>query len=305
MRHTLLWLTAAATLITTLGVTSPAHATLMAFRQLVASNPNLNHQYSFEGATLAQRQMDSAGSLNLTPVANGTGSTGAIAYVSGFGGQGLALQPHHVDASNGAGLKSSAGGLTFPAGGFTVELLVAPGPTQASDPGYAVAGPGFPARAYPLLQREGDLKLAAGNQTFADGGALRDVVSNYSQSDWYYVAVNYQNSGGNTVVNGYSANLSAGDTTLTQSLNNEIITGNYSTAATTLGVGIFSQSNLQTFDGLIDEVSIYDTVLSASELDSHLSTLLAPVPEPSSLGLISVGLIGLVRRRKRQRQSRV
>ena len=66
-----------------------------------------------------------------------------------------------------------------------------------------------------------------------------------------------------------------------------------STAALTIG----QAEGLGYFDGLLDELRIYDSALSASEI----AALATPVPEPGTLALIGLGAAGLAWRRRRQR----
>jgi len=54
------------------------------------------------------------------------------------------------------------------------------------------------------------------------------------------------------------------------------------------------------FDGLIDEVAIYGTVLNATTVEAHYDAGLF-VPEPSTLTLSALGLLGLLAYRRRRR----
>ena len=130
----------------------------------------------------------------------------------------------------------------MPTGVITVEALIVSTSSYGSTHQYVVAGSGTPDRAYYLIKSEGDFKLAAGNTGYADGQARRDVLSNYDPWHWYYVATTFKNDGSNTVVNSYVADLTAGQTTLAKTLDNETITGNFGTSSSNLGIGMFSGS---------------------------------------------------------------
>ena len=58
--------------------------------------------------------------------------------------------------------------------------------------------------------------------------------------------------------------------------------------------GLFG--DVRQLDGFVDEVSVYDRALSSSEISQ-----LASVPEPSSLVLAALGVVGLLAARRRQR----
>ena len=86
--------------------------------------------------------------------------------------------------------------------------------------------------------------------------------------------------------------------TLTAYIDGEAVAANtsvkYSPAGegvTTLGLGRYSSNY---YDGLIDDVRIYDNALSAGEIDA-----LATVPEPASAGLTLLGITAMLLIRKR------
>jgi len=255
-----------------------AQSAVVDFRAALEAEPTLQHLFTFEGATTGERQQDKKGTLHLTPSAyGGSGNVSAISYVAGLDGLSAALKPQAVDAtaSSGAALRNTSNSLSTGAS-ITVETLIRPSAKSGNTPGYVVAGGGSPTRAYYLLQREGDLKVAAGSAAFADGGALRDVWPGYVNGHWYYAATTLTNSGGNTIVNSYAADLSAGETKLTQTLSNATIAGNFQQTNNPLGVGMFGATANEAFIGLIDEVAIHNGAVGAAALQSHLDALTAP-----------------------------
>jgi hypothetical protein len=64
-----------------------------------------------------------------------------------------------------------------------------------------------------------------------------------------------------------------------------------------LGLGNQSERN-RPFNGLIDEIALYDHALTAEQVSSHFDAL-APVPEPGTLSLVGAGLLGLAALRRR------
>jgi len=264
---------------------------------------------------------DSAGSLNLTEApgegnVGGTfGTAGDIGYEPGYNGIGQAYRPYYVDPSQsstaGAGLTGS--GFTSPSQ-FTIETIIK---VDAKTSGSAVnylfqTRPGSD-RGYYLIQDEdnvgggaiGGVGSIIGNN-FGDVG----IAGEYDASEtWLYVAVVIDHTPvAMTSADVYVANLSDGETTPTLVLNDRTWnTADALEGATGIfGIGNFAidrdadtiaEASQEWFQGAIDYVAIYDTLLGQAELDQNLAARL--VPEPSSLSLAGLAGLALLRRRRR------
>ncbi|MCH8044121.1 MAG: PEP-CTERM sorting domain-containing protein [Planctomycetes bacterium] len=55
------------------------------------------------------------------------------------------------------------------------------------------------------------------------------------------------------------------------------------------------------FEGDIDEVAVYDTALSPERVLAHYEAGINPIPEPSTLVLSFLGLMGLLAARRRRK----
>ena len=122
----------------------------------------------------------------------------------------------------------------------------------------------------------------------------------YVVGNWYYVAQTWSISGGTATMNAYVANLTGGNTTLTQTVSGAT---NAHNAGLSYIMAIGSNTaNANFFTGGVDAVAIYNTALAGSTFQSHLDEIYA-IPEPSTVALfvLGFGVVGWVRRKRRAR----
>lgn len=290
---------------------SVGRGTVIDYESYVLANSGTNgirNFYTFAGTIVSQRQADKAGSANLSAVQFGTGSTGSIQYPAGFtvgGVSSAALKPQAIGTANGAALGITTNSFAWPTGSFTIETILQPDATYAAR-GFAVGAlPGTvglsydSSRIFLVQQTSNDIDVYAGTGSFAE--ANRTVVDNYpNPAPWYYVAVTYQNSGSDVVVNAWSANLSANGS-LTQTVTNQSLPGNYLSFARPLGIGMAFDST-QPFPGLIDSVAIYSGSLAVPVMEANLAQIYV-VPEPSQgmLGGLAILCAAAIKRAARGR----
>jgi len=286
---------------------SSTNAAVQDLRALASANVDLWHHYTFEDDGAGNgREADKSGTLDLQQRDYGTGAVNQIAYMPGFDSTTFALRPQRL-ADGGAGLRS---GSTVDWGAqkaaLTVEALVSPQNLAGTFEGYAVSGVGYPRRAYFIMTNPnpaGDDSLVTRMGNDPVGAA--PLVSSFTPDDWYYIANTYTVDGSdNQVVNSYVANLTAGETTLTQVLTNHVADDRMG-GSQTLGVGILFNGTNGAFAGQIDEVALYTDVFTQQEIQGHLDALL--IPEPNAIVLLCMGglwLIGTGWRRREASQAR-
>lgn len=127
------------------------------------------------------------------------------------------------------------------------------------------------------------------SQQSAPGGP-RDGVGTGTLNDdtWYHVALTASTSGSNMSVY-LDGVLIASDTTPNVNFNFGPSDG--------LFVGAKRSNGSSLYGGLIDELAIYDTVLSQSDIAARAN--FNPIPEPSSTALLGLGGLALILRRRR------
>jgi len=268
-RNTMLTLGGMTALVLALSVGS-AEAGTTELRNTISANAALQHLYSFEGATDAERRADGEGSVDLSNVVGSTGGNVAnIAYLPGFDGNATVYRPEYTgNATEGAGLQSTSN--VSWADTLTVETIVRADGAGGNQ--YIVAGPGTTdgGRGYWLYTQPTKFRTAVSNT-----GGLNDAssdIANFTPGHWYYVASTYtKDGGGNVTINSYIADLSNHETTLTHAVVNDTRANPFGSSSK-IGVGMFSGGPQEFFDGQLDEVAVYNNTLSQSTLQSHLDS---------------------------------
>jgi hypothetical protein len=248
-------------------------------RRLVGGHPHLIHHYTFEGAMPDQQRQDRRGSLPLTEVVmQGGRGGGELGYAAeGFDAttQSIALY-RSPRLGNDCGIALETETAFQPPPAMTVELLVNFAGFSAED-----RSPIAAALATRADERHCGFLLAV-----VGDGQLTHLMDSQAPwvedegefalipGDWYYVASTFRVVSGNTVVNTYVANLSRGERTLSQVVKDQSVPGVPATSR--LGIGKAFDANTAhayPWSGRLDEIAIYDTVLSSTTLAEHLQAL--------------------------------
>lgn len=285
------------------GIHQEAEAATINLQSAAQANPNLLHQWSFDGADPTARRADQEGTAHLNEV----GVAANLVYgAAGWDATSDAAAPFRTipgsdfGASNASFQNSS---ITL-GNAMSFEVLFRPTEAQITggsfNLGYILSTRVGTNRGYFLLQGSAggaadgnDLASMIGNPFGASNeNTLQETIV---ANNWYYAAGSYTTDGINTTFTNYFANLTAGDTTLT-TVGPIVVAGSYPTTATPVGIGGRWDGAGEAFPGSIDEVNLYNTNLSGAAFQANLNQLL--IPEPSTVGLLSLGLVSLLRRRR-------
>ncbi len=281
-----------------LAATIQVGATVTMYQTAVIADPDAIALWSFDGATAGTRQSDSKGTNNLNTFTEGSGSATAISYGGGFDASSSAVTPQRINDNVGAAFITSST-IAMPAAA-SFEAIVAPGALGDSYGYIFGARATSSTRNYFGMQRGNtspnqDLITTSGNN-FNDGQST--IVDNYTTDSWYYIAVTLTTDGTDTIVNSYFANLTAGDTLLTQAATNVSEGGTFQNTIA-YGVGILNDNggSNQAFKGKIDEIALYGAAKDQAFFQANLTTI---IPEPSSVALLGLGSVALLLRRRRK-----
>jgi hypothetical protein len=292
------------------GIHQGAEASTLSFRAAAQATPGLIHQWGFDGADVSTAGLDLEGATNLAQQIYGTGAP--IAYDQlGYDGTSNAFRTNRSvgsDATGGGYLKATSANPVSALGStFSFEIILKA--DQASitggvnNLGYILSNRSADnaSRGYFLVQGQAPLPAAASpfSSTLGNGYnvANTNIItgSPLTVGDWYYVAGTYTAIPGVSVTwTNYFANLTTGGPLVTS--------GPFTNSGGTYPMGAALQFGIggrydgqEAFPGYIDEVNLYSTALSGTDIQTNFNAL---IPEPSTFALFSLGLLSILRRRR-------
>ena len=273
------------------GIPQGAEAATADLQNTAQANPNLIHQWSFDGEDVSTAGKDLKGSSDLAERIYGT-PTAALGYnVGGFDGTSKAFSSNRApggDSAGGAYLKAT-GANQLPALGdtFSFEIIVKPAQDAITggtfNLGYVLSSRSADnaSRGYFLMQGDGILPSPTHPFSSTLGNGYNAVNTNIitgsplTVGDWYYVAGSYtaDPGGANVTWTNYYANLTTGGPLVTVGpFTNS--GGTYPRgAAIDFGIG-GRYDGQEAFPGSIDEVNLYSAALDGATFQAHLDQLL-------------------------------
>ena len=261
-----------------------SNASIIDFQNLVQTDLDLSHQFTFDGQNDQERLEDKVGEANLTTRPFGSGTANDIEYAKeGYDETSNAISTSRGpgnDFAQGAGLHNASVSLSDQ---ISFEVIFQPNSDESSggafNLGYILNTRVNNDRGYFLVQGNAPLP-STGQQlssTIGDGYAERNqnlILSQIEIGHWYFVTGSYViNRDTNiTTFTNYIADLTNGDTILRKVGPFSNNGGPYPTGGSPLGIGGRWDAG-ESFPGQIDEVNLYDAEKDEASFQQHLDSI--------------------------------
>ncbi len=263
---------------------STSKGSVIDFQNLVQTDLDLSHQFTFDGQNDQDRLGDKVGTADLIPRPFGSGTANDIVY----GKEGYDETSNSIstsrgpgnDFAQGAGLHNASVNLTDQ---MSFEVIFQPNSDEISggnfNLGYILNTRVDNDRGYFLVQGNAPLP-STGQQlssTIGDGYAERNqnlILSQIEAGHWYFVAGSYaiNRDTNTTTFTNYIADLTNGDIILKKVGPFSNSGGPYPTGGSPLGIGGRWDAG-ESFPGQIDEINLYDAGKDEASFQQHLDSI--------------------------------
>lgn len=258
-------------------VPAQTHSVAM-LRTLATVHPRLIHHFPFEGDEPALRLRDLRGDLHLMEVVmhDGRGPTGIETGVPGYDGSTRAVRLRRAfREGNGVGAALQSEAVFQPPPRMTVEFLALLDRDDLGPDDVAAAittgQSSFGERFWLAAAEQGHLglRLRPGDPWLFLEGSL-ELPYRLIPVQWHYIAMTARQQDGKTVVNVWIGPLDRENAKLQQVDSNASTEGTLAPGYLGIGKG-FRENGAHAYPwpGALDEVAIYDTELTAAEIQRH------------------------------------
>jgi len=273
----------------------PSHiglASVAEFQAAAATNAELLHQFTFDGASEEARRQDKTGNLGvpLEERFTDTGTAEDLTYGAlGFDESSEAVGTFRANPGESFSPNGPSAAFSIPqttlensfsyevifktheseldGGAFDLAYILSNRSADGNNRGYFLmqgsSGPSFGADGSDISSLIGDSFAPSNENT---------IVETVEADHWYYVAGSYRTDGVETTFTNYVADLTAGETTLT-AVGPLTVAGSFSTEAGPFGIGTRYDATGEALNGCLDEVNLYSTELGGDQFQANLDLI--------------------------------
>ena len=264
-------------------ISSLVRGSVTDFQTIAQTDPDLTHQFTFDGETNEEKLEDKVSGVILAPRPYGSGTAQDLEYESpGYDNTSNSIATQRGqgnDFANGAGLHNASITLNER---MSYEVLFQANSDEISggnfNLGYILTTRTGNDRGYFLVQGNAPLP-STGQQlssTIGDGFAERNqnlILETIEADHWYFVSGSYIiNDDNTTTFTNYIADLTAGETILKRIGPFTNSGGPYPTGGSPVGIGGRWDAG-ESFPGQIDEINIYNRDKEQSFFQQHLDSI--------------------------------